>query len=210
VGKANETGPRRRFLMLAGMGLPAAGGLCSQPPVEKQSGAVRCHVINWHGRELPQYKLMIRSRGAAAFAPMALSGSGTAEFRLPYGTYLLEATASLHNKTEIEFTVDAARSLLVISLPPSNWGESAVRYTELSGRVAGGTVKREKRIVRIVSLFGDFSRYGAVEDDGSFAIADVPDGEYLLLVMDGFRILREMRVSKTPQHSEFMVTLSTR
>ena len=76
--------------------------------------------------------------------------------------------------------------------------------------MAGGTVKRERRIVRIVSLFGDFSRYGTVEDDGSFAIADVPDGEYLLLVMDGFRILREMRVSKTPQHSEFMVTLSTR
>jgi len=72
-----------------------------------------------------------------------------------------------------------------------------VRYTELSGPVAGAG--RRDVMVRLVALFGDLRRQERAEPDGRFVFEGGPDGEYLLLVLDGSRILREMRVTKTPQ-----------
>ena len=58
---------------------------------------------------------------------------------------------------------------------------------------------RRDVMVRLVSLFGDLRRPQRAEPDGRFVFEGIPDGEYLLLVLDGSRILREMRVTKTPQ-----------
>ncbi len=56
----------------------------------------------------------------------------------------------------MEFAVETGRSVVTVALPPSHWGESEVRYTELSGSVTGAG--RRDLMVRLVSLFGDLRR----------------------------------------------------
>lgn len=172
--------------------------LAAQPRLG--AGEVELHVVNWHGRKLPQYSLTITARGGPGARQWKLSGAGPQTIQLPYGEYKVAAGASLHNDAEMEFAVEAGRSLVVVALPPSHWGESTVRYTELSGAVTGAG--RRDVMVRLVSLFGDLRRQERAEPDGRFVFEEVPDGEYLLLVLDGSRILREMRVTKTPQRAE--------
>jgi hypothetical protein len=130
--------------------------LCSQAQDPAQVGVAEVHVINWHGRRLPTYSLTITGGTARPADRMELNGPGPNTVNLRYGKYRVRALASLHDATEADFMVDAERSLLVVSLPPTKWGESADRYSELVGKVSGHLSEPIKLTVRIVSLFGAF------------------------------------------------------
>jgi hypothetical protein len=179
--------------------------LAAQP--RPAAGEVEFQVVNWHGRRLPQYSLTITARGGPGAREWKLSGAGPQTIRLPYGQYKAVAGASLHNDAEMEFAVKANRSVVVVSLQPSHWGESVVRYTELSGAVTGAG--RRDVMVRLVSLFGDLRRQERAGPDGRFLFAEVPDGEYLLLVLEGSRILREVRVTKSPRLAPVTVPVAS-
>ena len=51
------------------------------------AGEVEFHVINWHGRKLPQYSLTITARGGPDAREWKLSDTGPRTIRLPYGNY---------------------------------------------------------------------------------------------------------------------------
>lgn len=181
--------------------------LRSQPQALLQSGTVDVQLINWHGRRLPNYSLTITVNKGDGSDRREVTGPGPNTILLRYGSCRVRAFASLHDSTETEFTVDSARSLLVVSLPPTKWAESSDRYSELAGRISGKLPEPMKLTVRILSLFGTYTRYESVKSDGTFEISAVPDGEYLLLILDEFKIRREVRVSKTPQLSEVTIDL---
>lgn len=195
-----------RFLL----GMAVSGVLYSQAQAQApaQVGAVEVYVIDWHGRRLPAYSLTITGGNAASAGRSELKGPGPNAVNLRYGKYKVRALASLHDPTTVDFNVETERSLLVVSLPPTKWGESVDRYSELAGKVSGRLSESVKLTVRIVSLFGAFSKDDYVRSDGSFEISAVPDGEYLLLILDDFKIRGEVRVSKTPQLREVTVVLS--
>jgi len=182
--------------------------LPAQSRLRPAAGEVEFHVINWHGRKLPQYSLTITARGGPDAREWKLSDTGPRTIRLPYGHYKVAAGASLHDGAEREFAVETGRSVVTVALPPSHWGESEVRYTELSGTVTGAGAGRRELMVRLVAIFGDLRRQERAEPDGRFGFAEVPDGEYLLLVLDGSQILREVRVTKTPQLGTVTVPLT--
>lgn len=200
--------PSRSVQRLFLLALAASGLLQAAPQPDlahsnSRFGTVRFFVTDTQGRPLRAYEIEIL--GSPSLRKVV---SPNSEIRLPFGRYTINARASLHHSIKKPLVVDAAKSLMIIALPFRDPGLSTVLHSSMSGLVLHLPPGNGPRWVRALSLRGDSHRIAEVQEDGSFVVASLPYGDYLIAVFQGGTALQVRRFSFTVQEEKAIIDLS--
>lgn len=191
-------------IMTAAGSCCAAAGQAGNPDARK-SGTVSIIVSDTYGRPLRSYEIEVTG-GPSVRKVLREAG----DLLLPYGTYRVSGRASLHHRFEQQLVVQSPKQLLLIAFSFRDQGESTVLHTPLVGTVNTVPSDSGRLWVRVLSVFSSFAREAEISPDGKFEIDSVPYGDYLVMVLRDFAVLKVQRFSKTLREEEVIVDLATR
>lgn len=185
-----------------------AGACCAaaaqaDSPDTGKSGTVSVLVSDTHGRPLRSYEIEIIGDPSLR---KVLREAG--DVQLPYGTYRVRGRASLHHPFERRLVVQSPKLLLLVAFSFRDPGESPVLHTSLIGRVKNVPSGSGRLWVRVLSVFSSFAREAEINQDDTFEIDSVPYGDYLVMVLRDFTVLKVHRFSKTVREEEAIVDLA--
>jgi hypothetical protein len=174
-------------------------------PDTARNGTVSVMVADTHGRPLRSYEIEIIGDPSLR---KVLREAG--DVQLPYGTYRIRGRASLHHPFERRLVVQSPKLLLLVAFSFRDPGESPVLHTSLIGRVKNVPSGSGRLWVRVLSVFGSFAREAEISQDDTFEIDSVPYGDYLVMVLRDFTVLKVQRFSKTVREEEAIVDLASK
>ena len=149
-------------------------------PSSENVGVVKLLAINTFGEPLKAAKVAIYRRDDSGKALMSVSRR--ADIRLPFGEYLFEATASLHQRQIREVSVSRPLQGVVLALAFLDTSTAETLYPPVTGQCEG-VVPEEPLWSRLVSAYGAYVGDDIVAQDGSFSTPEVPWGEYRIVVL---------------------------
>lgn len=161
-------------------------------PGAPKRGTVSILVSDTYGKPLRVYEIEIT--GDPSFRKVIREAG---DVLLPYGTYRVRGTASMHVTFDRRLVVQSPKQLFLVAFSFRLHGEMAVLHTPLIGRVQNAPSGAGRLWVRVLSVFGSFAREAEIDPNGKFEIDSVPYGDYLVMVFRDFAVLKVHRFSKT-------------
>lgn len=169
-------------------------------------GVLELVVLDTYGAPLRSFEVEIASESAPDVRRRASPKTGA--MKLPYGTYVIRGNASLHHGIEHRFVLHEPRLLLTIALPFRDPGESPWVYAPpLKVRIQNAPSNTGRLWVRLLSLFGTFTKEATVEQSGEVSVNEIPYGDYLVLVFQDSRLLKTTRYRRTVKDHECSIKL---
>lgn len=186
------------FLMFSAVGFP--------PPQSKtETGIVELVVCDTYGRPLKSYAIEVRSEDNELFSPKKIHSSGS--IALPYGAYVINGTASLHQYFSRRIIVQEPKMVVFVGFSLLDSGHAITVNTPLKGRVIARQNIERSTAIRAISIWGSFAKEGWISRDGSFELDEVPLGRYILLVLRGEKVLASTEFAKTMKQEEATIEL---
>jgi hypothetical protein len=167
--------------------LYAADCVPVNPP---QYGRIRVDAVNLIGT--PIRNLTIELTPVGRPAAQSLDFEGALADRVPYGAYRMRVGAPAYQPAEREIRVAQSDATVRLELPLPR---ECSNYATVVGtaKLPPGTGKLWIKAVPVVGTGGSEAPIAA---DGTFRIAGLDDGNYLLLVLDGSTILHTETLPK--------------
>jgi hypothetical protein len=120
--------------------------------------------------------------------------------RVPYGRYLAVVSLTEARSLKRYITVDRPRALYTLGIASSYIGS---RLENVRGKViVKGSSTGRNLWVRVLSLFTDFIQDSSVSPDLEFELWNVPDGEYILTVVQSSGVNDRVVVVRRAQFSD--------
>ena len=191
----------RQILLFSATVMLAADCVPSGPP---QYGRVQVEAYDFIGTPIRTFDAELSALGNRGKSEIEVR-RGVAE-RVPYGSYKIRVGAAAFNPAEREIRVAQGDTVVRVelSLPGSCSGSAGI----------GGSVQPlpagRKLWLKVVPLYGAGGTEAPVGSDGSFKIAGLDEGSYLLLVLDGTTVLHSETVSRLADNRTVNIALGRR
>lgn len=169
-----------------------------------QFGVVHFLVLDTYGRSLHTFEIQLIDNSGAK---QMLRQQG--DVQLPFGTYRVRGSVSMHHSMEKQIVVDSPRSLEVLAFSFLDPGLSTVLHSSVRGKIVDSPPGTTPLWIRAVSLRGEFNKVVKAETDGSFLIDSVPYGDYLLIAFKGGALIKIQQFSFTVMEEEAIITAAS-
>jgi len=174
-----------------------------------ESGTVEFLVLDAYGKPLRSFDIVIFHKSTGGLVPVKSTKGGIVT--LPYGSYVVRVTASLHHPSERNLLVKEPRLLVSVALSFRDPGESPWVYgPPQKVRVNPPSVERARRWIRFVSLFGVFMKEAIVNPSGEATMSEVPYGDYVVLVFDDSLLIKTLHFRRTLREETCFINLGER
>jgi len=186
--------------------LYAANCVPVNPP---QYGRVNIEAVNLIGNPIRNLTIELIPLGRPA--AQSLDFEGAVATRVPYGAYRMRVGAPAYQPAEREIRVAQANTAIRLELPLPRECEN---YATILGNAKLGNVKPAvgpgNLWVKAIPVFGTGGSEAPIAADGTFRIAGLDDGNYLLMVLDGSTILYTETLAKVSGNRQVTLDLRPR
>lgn len=172
--------------------------------------SVSVRVIDTFGRSLKSTHVEIVNESGST---LATPPSGAA-WRLPYGVYTFRGRASLSHSIEREVDIREPERIVVLALPFLSTATSSSLFSSLTAKLVNFEGVGRPDMVRLISVYGEFSAEASILPNGSIYVGSLPPGEYLAIALKEMRLLGITKFTNSIQgqnvNLEFPISTSGR
>jgi hypothetical protein len=166
-----------------------------------KTGRIEVQAFDFIGRPLRNISVDLAALGRQAGPAVEFQGA-VAE-RVPYGTYKIRVGAPAYAAVERDIRLNQAELAVRVELPLPMEGHD---YASVSGSIK--PVPRGRKLwVKVVPLYGTGGSEALVRPDGSFRVAGLDEGSYVLVVLDGESILHTETLTRVSGDRSVSITL---